>query len=160
MVDRNSANIAYTFRFYVCLRLRDRDWCSTPDGNSSWYELTSSFFEEIIHRRHQNIAGIGSAMTRIDRNFIITKIYDSEIKQNLSKNIFLLLGCHHYDSIAHYFFSHCHLHRLLFSPTKYNFSALDPHRKTEIYIMKSFFVDSIYSKTIDIIRKNIFCFYF
>ena len=30
----------------------------------------------------------------------------------------------------------------------------DPHRKTEIYILQSFFVNSIYSKTIDIIRKK------
>ena len=46
----------------------------------------------------------GPAMTRIDRNSVITKIYPYEIKQDFSKNIFLLLGCHYYDSIAHWFF--------------------------------------------------------
>ena len=49
------------------------------------------------------------------------------------------------------FFSCYHSQWLLFSPTKNNFF---PHRKTEIYILKSFFVDSIYIKTIDIVRKK------
>ena len=44
-------------------------------------------------------------MTRIDRSNAITKIYAYEIKQNLSKNIFLLLGRRYYDGSAHCFFS-------------------------------------------------------
>ena len=43
-------------------------------------------------------------MTRFDRNSTITQIYAYEIKQDLLKNIFLLLGRHHYDAIAHCFF--------------------------------------------------------
>ena len=43
-------------------------------------------------------------MTRIDRSSTIMKIYAYEIKQNLSKNIFLLLDRRYYDGIAHCFF--------------------------------------------------------
>ena len=58
-------------------------------------------------------------------------------KQYLS-NIVLLLGCRHYDAIAHCSFS-CHLQLLLFSRTKNNFlMTLTLHRKTEIYILKFF----------------------
>ena len=78
------------------------------------------------------------------------KIYFYESKQNLSKNIFLLLGRRYYDGIAHWFFF------LLSLAMAFVLDDLDPHRKTEIYILKSFFfVDSIYSKTIDIIRRII-----
>ena len=54
MVHRNSANIACTFRFYVCLRLHDRDCCSAADG--SCHTLTPSYFEEMTRcRRRQNL---------------------------------------------------------------------------------------------------------
>ena len=43
MDHQNSANITYTFRFYVCLRLRDHDWCFTADDNSSCHRLAPSF---------------------------------------------------------------------------------------------------------------------
>ena len=43
-------------------------------------------------------------MTTIDRSSAITKIYAYEIKQNLSKNIFLLLDRRYYDGIVHCFF--------------------------------------------------------
>ena len=52
----------------------------------------------------KNITGGGPAMTRIDRSSTITNNYAYEIKQNLSKNIFLLIGRHYYDDIAHCFF--------------------------------------------------------
>ena len=52
----------------------------------------------------ENIAGVDPAMTRIDRSSTITKIDAYEIKQNLSKKIFLLLGRCYYDGIAHWFF--------------------------------------------------------
>ena len=98
----------------------------------------------------ENIAGGDPAMTRIDWSSAITKTYAYKIKQNL----FLLLGCHYYDDIAH-FFSYYHSQRLLFSPTKNNFSmTLTPIEKPR-YTYWSFFVDSIYSKTIDIIINNI-----
>ena len=45
-----------------------------------------------------------SAMTRIDQSSAITKMYAYEIKQNLSKIIFLLLGRRHYDGFVHCFF--------------------------------------------------------
>ena len=75
------------------------------------------------------------------------------------KNIILLLGFHHNDFISHCFFSYCHLQWLLFSPTKNNFSTTWTHRNTKIYILKIFFVDSIYSKIIDIIVKQNFFLY-
>ena len=43
MVDRNSANIANTFRFYIYLCVRDRDWCSMTDDNGSCHGLVLSF---------------------------------------------------------------------------------------------------------------------
>ena len=55
MVDKNSANIAYTFRFYVSLRLGDRDCYSAADGKGSCHRLAPSFFEEITHCRHKKL---------------------------------------------------------------------------------------------------------
>ena len=52
----------------------------------------------------ENIAGGSPAMIRIDRSSAMTKMYAYKIKQNLSKNIFLLLDCRYYDGIAHCFF--------------------------------------------------------
>ena len=48
-------NITCTFRFYVCLRLRDRDCCSAADGSDSYQAPASSYFEEVIHRRRQKL---------------------------------------------------------------------------------------------------------
>ena len=74
-------------------------------------------------------------MTRIDWNYSITKIYAYKIKQDLSKNIFLLLGRHHYDAIANCFFSYYHSQRLLFSPMKNNFlTTLTPPKHWDIDI--------------------------
>ena len=55
MVHRDPANIACTFRFYVYLRLRDRDCCSTADGNGSCHAPTLSYFEEMTRCRHQRL---------------------------------------------------------------------------------------------------------
>ena len=54
MVHRNSTNIACTFRFYICLRLRDCD-CSTADGNGSCHAPAPSYFEEMTLCRHQKL---------------------------------------------------------------------------------------------------------
>ena len=40
-------NIVCTFRFYVCLRLSDRDCCSTADSSGSCHASTPSYFEEM-----------------------------------------------------------------------------------------------------------------
>ena len=53
MVHRNFANIACTFRFYICLRLHDRDCCSTADSSGSCHALAPSYFEEMTCCRHQ-----------------------------------------------------------------------------------------------------------
>ena len=91
IVDRNSADIAYTFWFYVCLNLRDRNWCSAADGSVSWHWFAPSFYEDT-----KNITGDDQDQSKFQNN----PIYAYAIKQDLSKNIFLLLGRQHYDAIG------------------------------------------------------------
>ena len=55
MVHLNSANIACTCRFYVCLRLRNRDCCSAADGSGSCHSPAPSYFEEMTRCRHQKL---------------------------------------------------------------------------------------------------------
>ena len=55
MVHRNSANIACTFRIYVCLRLYDRDCCYAADGSSSCHAPAPSYFEEMTRCRRKKI---------------------------------------------------------------------------------------------------------
>ena len=55
MVHRNSANITCPFRFYVCLRLRDRYCCSAADGSDSYHTPAPSYFEEITRCRHKKL---------------------------------------------------------------------------------------------------------
>ena len=55
MVYRNSANIACTFRIYVCLRLCDRDCCSAADGSGSCHAPTPSYFEEMTRCRRRKL---------------------------------------------------------------------------------------------------------
>ena len=49
MVHRNSANIACTFRFYVCLRLCNPDCCSAADGSGSCHAPAPLYFEEMTY---------------------------------------------------------------------------------------------------------------
>ena len=101
-------------------------------------------------------------MTRIDRNSANTKIYAYEIKQNVSKNVFLLLRMPpQLTALRTVLFSAITHNRLLFSHSKNNFSTIFTPPTTDIYkFFRVFFVDSIYSKTIDIIRKISIFFYF
>ena len=55
MVHRNSANIACTFRIYVCLCLWDRDCCSAVDGSGSCHAPAPSYFEEMTRYRRQKL---------------------------------------------------------------------------------------------------------
>ena len=55
MVHRNSANIACTFRFYVCLPLRVHDCCSAADGSGSCHAPALSYFEEMTSCRRQKL---------------------------------------------------------------------------------------------------------
>ena len=55
MVHQTSANFACTFRFYVCLRLHDRDCCSTVDGSGSCQAPAPSYFEEMTRCRRQKL---------------------------------------------------------------------------------------------------------
>ena len=47
--------IACTFRFYVCLHLRDRYCCSAADGSGSFHAPAPSYFETITHCRRKNL---------------------------------------------------------------------------------------------------------
>ena len=53
MVHQNSANIACTFRFYVCLRQRDCNCCSAADCSGSCHSPALSYFEEMTCRRQK-----------------------------------------------------------------------------------------------------------
>ena len=55
MVHRNSVNIACTFRFYVCLRLRDHDCCSSADDSGSSHAPAQSYFKEMTRCRCQKL---------------------------------------------------------------------------------------------------------
>ena len=55
MVHRNSANLACTFRIYVCLGLCDRDCCSAADGSGNCHASAPSYFEEMTRYRRQRL---------------------------------------------------------------------------------------------------------
>ena len=136
MVDRNSAIGLFTLaRSKLTLR--------------GWRRSIKRHIADV-----KNIADGSLAMTMIDWSSAITKMYAYEVKQNLSKNIFLLLGSSHYFGIAHCFFptitgkGFCsHLRKII------SLRPWPPPQDRDIHIIE-FFVDSIYSKPIDIIRKQ------
>ena len=135
-------------------------WAGNPNGRSKFLNLGLFTFRQsqltlrwwlrgrwrlpkIAQTAHsKNIAG----MTTIDRNFANTKIYGYEIKQNVLKNLFLLLRTPpRLTALRTVFFSCYHSKRLLFSHSKNNFSTtLTP---TD---------NSIYSKTIDIMLPTVY----
>ena len=45
----------WRLRFYVCLRLHDRDCCSAADGNSSCHAPTPLYFEEMTLCQHKKL---------------------------------------------------------------------------------------------------------
>ena len=55
MIHRNSANIACTFRIYICLRLWDRDCCLAADASGSCHAPAPSYFEEMTRCRRQKL---------------------------------------------------------------------------------------------------------
>ena len=121
-----------------------------------WRQRQLPRTRDIVYRRNDTLQ-TSPAMTRIDRNSTITKIYAYEIKQDLSKNILLLLERRHYDANAHCcnFVSYCHLQRLMLSPTKNIFSTtLNPTEKLRYTYWRVFCKFYFYSKIIDIIRNN------
>ena len=78
--------------------------------------------------------------------------------KRLEKLLFAATNDAAIDGIAHRLLSCYHSQRLLFSHLTNNFSTtLTPPKNRDIHIVE-FFLDSIYSKTIDIIRKEIFFF--
>ena len=98
-------------------------------------------------------------MTRIDRNSANTQIYAYEIKQIVSKNFFLLLQTTprltafrivYFPVITRNGFCF-HIRKII------SRRPLPPPKNRDIHIVV--FLHSIYSKTIDIIRKQIFFFF-
>ena len=67
-----------------------------------WWRLPE--IAQMARYRCKNITDDEQVTIRIDQNSTITKIYAYKIKQDLSKNIFLLLGRCHYDANVHCFF--------------------------------------------------------
>ena len=55
VVHRISANIACTFRIYVCLRLCDHNCCSAADGSGSCHAPAPSYFEEMTRCRSRKL---------------------------------------------------------------------------------------------------------
>ena len=70
------------------------------------------------------------------------------------KTSFFLLGCRHYDAIAHCFFLSLDVAFVLTYGKKF-IDTLTPPNNRDIHI-EEFFVDSIYSKTKDIIINFFF----
>ena len=135
----------FTFtRSQLALRRRLRGWWRLP-------EIAQT---SLKHR--SNIAQTSSAMTRIDRNSANTQTYAYEIKQSVSKNFFLLLWTPpqltelrtvYFPAITRNGF--CFHIRKIISRRPWS-----PPKHRDIHI-RGFF-NSIYSKTIDIIRNQIF----
>ena len=92
------------------LLLGDHDWCFTADG---------SFLLKWHMSAIKNIDGNDQNRSKLC-NYQNLCLRDQERPLEI---IFLLLGCHHYDAIAHCFFFYHHSQLLLFSPMKNNFST-------------------------------------
>ena len=128
----NGRSKFHKYRAYLpILRQWDRDWCSAASGD----------FQRSLKRNIANVKNItddDQVTVKIDQNAAITEIYAYKIKQGLPKNIFLLLDRRHNDTIAQGF-SYYHLQRLMFSPTKNNFSTtFIPPKNRDIHIEEFF----------------------
>ena len=89
-------------------------------------------------------------MITFDRNSTNTKMYAYEIKQNVSKKFFLLLRTTLLLTALRTVFFLLSLTTAFVLTYENNFATtLTPPKHRDIYIVE-FFVDSIYSKTIDI----------
>ena len=135
MVDKNSANIVYTFLFYVCLRLRDCDWCSPADGIGSCHGIAPSFCEEMIRCQRQKYCRRWPISIEIAHLPKYMPMRSSKTSRNTS---FLLLWCYHYDAIAHCFFPTITRNGFCFRLGKINSRWPWPQQKTKIYMLKSF----------------------
>ena len=71
MVHRNFKNLACTFRIYVCLRLCDRECCSSADGSGSCHAPAPSYFKEMTRCDIKNFTGDDQATLTVDRKSAI-----------------------------------------------------------------------------------------
>ena len=100
----------------------------------------------------KNIAGMTKDRSKCRK---YENVFLRDQAKRLEKLLFAATNDTAIDGIPHYLLSCYHSQRLLFSHSKNNFSTtLTPTEKPR-YTYCSFFVDSIYRKTIDIIRKKI-----
>ena len=139
-------------------------WPGNPNGrsNSRNLDLAATGDRSNGRRQKRSTSKTSSAMTRIDRNSANTQIYAYEIKQSVSKNFFLLLRTTpRLTALRTIYFPAITRNGFCFHISKYNFSTTPtPMEKPRYTYCRVFFVDSIYSTTTDIMRKEIFFFYF
>ena len=205
MVHRNSANIACTFRIYVCLCRCDRDCCSAADGSGSCHTPAPSYFEEMTRCRRQklhwrwpgnpngrsNFRNLGLFMFTRSKLTLRRRLRGSWRLQEIAQTAHCRCQKHHrrwpgsieipqirkfmptrsskvsrktsfcctndtaIDGIAHHLLSCYHSQQLLFSHSKNTFSTtLTLTEKPRYTYCRVFFVDSIYSKAIDIKEKK------
>ena len=147
-VDKNSA-IYFVYIYEIATNF---------PAAASWLMELRSFRRSL--ERHVAHVKISPGKTRIDRYSTNMKIYAYEIKQNVSKNFFLLLRTTPLLTALRTVFptitrsGFCsHLRKII------SRRPLTPPKNRDIHIVE-FFVDSIYSKSIDIIRTKILIFYF
>ena len=202
-------NIACTFRFYVCLRLCDRDCCSAADGSCSCHAPVPSYFDEMTHCRRQKLhwrwpgnpngrskfCNLGlftftrsqlmlwrrlRGWWRLPDNAQTTRNRRQKHRRDdqdwskfhkcenlclrdqaklFEKLLFAATNDAAIDGITHCFFP-ASTGSILFSHSKNNFSTtLTLTEKPTYTYCRVFVVDSIYSKTIDIIRQNFFSYF-
>ena len=98
-----------------------------------------------------------SAITRIDQNSANMQINAYEIKQSVSKNFFLLLRTTpRLTALRTVYFPAITRNGFCFHILKIiSRRPQPPPKNRDIHIAEFFFVDSIYSTTIDIITNNI-----
>ena len=134
----------FTFTWsQLTLRRRLRGWWRLPDRSNGTLPMSKTL----------------PAMTRIYRTSTDTKIYAYEIKQSVSNNIFLMLRTTPRMTALHtVYFPAITCNGFCFHIRTIISRRLWPPPKNRDINIVEFFVDSIYSKTIDIIRNKILYF--
>ena len=146
IVDRNSAICLFTLAKSQLTRRRQlRGWRQPPE------------IAQTAHCRRQTHRWQWPGSIKFSQ---LRKLMPTRSSKASRKNLFAvrspLLRWH-----CALFFFYYHSQRFMFSPTKNNFSTtLTPTKKLRNTYWRVFFVDSIYSKTIDIVIKRILIFYF
>ena len=159
-----------------CRRKFDWRWPGNPNGRSKFHNLGLFTFTRSQLTLRLRLRGfwrlLKIAQTAHNRHQIHRRDDQDRSKCRKCENLFLrnqtkclekvlfpAMNAAAIDGIAHCFFFCYHWQRLLFSHSKNNFSTTWPSPKNRDIHIVEFFVDSIYSKTIDIIRNFFFYYY-